>query len=89
MSRTSSIVIDLRRKRPWFCQSDMPAWLVYNAARVDLAALLARDVYLPAPRRRVHSGYPPQDGSMSGGYYSGFETQAHELWRAPGGAVAG
>ena len=41
-----------------------------------LPELLDQDVPLASQRYRVHSGYAPQRGDTSGGYYSSLETQA-------------
>ncbi len=49
-------------------------------------ALVSASSRAPAQRYRLHSGYRPQDGSTSGGYYSGFLTLAADTFAPPAGA---
>jgi len=51
--------------------------------RRDLPTLLATDVVLPAPRRRMHVGYTRQTGG-GGSYHSGVEHQEHPVIRGEG-----
>jgi C-terminal processing protease CtpA/Prc len=48
--------------------------------------LPAQEVRVPAERYLVHSGYKPQTGMTSGGYFSAFQTTLPQVFKAaPGG----
>lgn len=47
----------------------------YNTRNI-ISEILDSKITLGTIRYRLHNGYPPQDGSTSGGYYSGFTTDA-------------
>ncbi len=49
---------------------------VGNQLRTILPAILDKKITLATIRYRLHNGYAPQDGSISGGYYSGLVTDA-------------
>lgn len=49
--------------------------LNYNIQNI-LSEILDQKVTLGSIRYRIHNGYAPQDGSSSGGYYSGLVTDA-------------
>lgn len=49
-------------------------------------ALVSAPVRAPAQRYLLHSGYRPQNGRSSGGYYSGFLTLAADAFSPPAGA---
>lgn len=72
------VVLDLRRESPPGDGDSFVVAFVANSLRIDLWPLLAEQVILPAPRRRMYSGYPPQTPQGVSFYYSGFVTQDHE-----------
>jgi hypothetical protein len=55
-------VLDMRRVAPGLSRLVMP----------HLGPLLGVSLRLPSSRYRVHSGFVPESGRSSGGYYSGF-----------------
>ncbi len=86
------IVLDLRLSPGGGIGTDAEdegAWWLVRHLRDDLPRLLKTDLTLGASRRRFHSGYPPWVGQTSGGYHSGFETDAPQSLRAAPGPAAG
>jgi len=78
VGRASSIVVDLRGPEP-----DEIGNSAYVFAANANAAFPASSVASPSQRRRMHSGFVPQQGSTSGGYWSGTYEQAGELISVP------
>lgn len=70
------IVLDLRAPHSL---GDDQAWAMYRWMRDFLPQLLDRDLALAAKRFRQHSGFVPQTGGSSGGYFSAIATSAPEL----------
>src|SRR5207237_9430392 len=50
---------------------------------LDIEGLARESVTAPPSLGRLHSGYAPQDGTTSGGYYSGFITIPGITLQAP------
>ncbi len=48
--------------------------------RATLSAMLDRKIALGSLRYRIHTGYTPQDGAASNGYYSGMITNAPQTF---------
>lgn len=68
-------VLDLRRVSPGLSRLVVP----------HLGLLLGASLRLPSSRYRVHSGFVPENGRASGGYYSGFiERDGYVIARQPG-----
>src|SRR5206468_11954457 len=59
IAKAQAVVFDLRTRA-----AETPGWVLDHAAVVD------RSVPVPARRYVFRSGYPPQRGTTSGGYYS-------------------
>jgi C-terminal processing protease CtpA/Prc len=74
LRRASSIVFDLRGAEP-----DEIGNSSFIFADSVNAYLPASSVAAPSQRRRMHSGFVPQEGSTSGGYWSGTYEQAGEV----------
>jgi C-terminal processing protease CtpA/Prc len=72
--RASSIVFDLRGPEP-----DEVGGTAFIFADSVNAYLPASSVAAPSQRRRMHSGFVPQQGISSGGYWSGAYEQAGEV----------
>lgn len=72
-SKADTIILDIRRKEMPPAGDDATALFYFSQAFLQgLPALFQGECALPSTRHRVHSGYPPQLGSTSGGYTSGF-----------------
>ncbi len=72
-AKADAIVLDLRRQERPPSADDGTALFYFGQAFLQgLPALFQGECALPSTRHRVHSGYPPQLGSTSGGYTSGF-----------------
>jgi C-terminal processing protease CtpA/Prc len=69
--RASSIVFDLRGPEP--DEIGTSAYIFADSVNVYLPA---SSVAAPSQRRRMHSGFVPQQGGTSGGYWSGAYEQA-------------
>ena len=79
----TAIILDLRRtSEAPSAESDGVAWTVSMAFKADAPALSAGTLTLPAWRSRMHSGYAPQTGQTSGGYFSGFQVTEHTIVKA-------
>ena len=72
--RASSIVFDLRGAEP--SEVGNSGWIFANGVN---ALLPASSVAAPPQRRRMHSGFVPQQGTTSGGYWSGIYEQAGDV----------
>ena len=66
--RSRAIVVDIRRL------VDTPAarWPATRTLEQSLEALLDRPIRAAGSRRRMYTGHPPQRGTSSGGYSTGF-----------------
>ena len=56
-------------------------WVRY-ALEPSIPRLLTKDLILGSTRHRMHSGYVPQDGMPSGGYFSAWVTHCSLALRA-------
>ena len=65
IAKAQAVVFDLRTRA-----AETPGWVLDHAAVVD------RSVPIPARRYVFRSGYPPQRGTTSGGYYSALQLVA-------------
>ena len=73
------VVFDLRGPAP---SADEYGYTSYWFGAAGLNSLLpSRPVAAPAERRRMYSGFPPQAGGTSGGYWSGTYELAQEVFR--------
>lgn len=76
MASANAIILDLRAVP----EDETPyVWFPLN----DLfgSALVSRDSVAPAQRFLVHSGYRPQSGTSSGGYFSAFQLEHQTVFR--------
>ena len=71
--QAKSIIIDCRTGGT---KNDAALFELDYDVRNILTEILEEKVTLGSIRYRIHNGYPPQDGSSSGGYYSGLVTDA-------------
>jgi C-terminal processing protease CtpA/Prc len=79
----TAIILDLRRSSAApHADADGEAWTVSRALKTDVPALTGGTLTLPAWRSRMHSGYAPQTGQTSGGYYSGYQVTEHAAAKA-------
>jgi len=78
LKKASGVIVDLRGEDEIGFGGFVLSW-VYPL-------LPAREVRAPAERYLVHSGYRPQTGMSSGGYFSAFQTALPQVFQAaPGG----
>lgn len=77
-SRASAIIFDLRNTSS---NLETAYWL-RSAFEQGLPALLTTDLPLTTSRHRMYSGYPPQVGGTSGGYYTAWVTPQASVMRA-------
>lgn len=83
LSAAPAVIVDLRGL------ADLPGQAVYYGGRALeqlQPSLLSLPARAPAQRYVLHSGYRPQDGASSGGYYSGFLTLAADTFAPPTGS---
>jgi C-terminal processing protease CtpA/Prc len=75
ITKARSVILDLR-------QPDASAFTYYGELALrDIQDLLtAKEVQAPALRGVIRSGYRPQDGNTSGGFYTAFTSQAPEVF---------
>ena len=73
-----AVVVDLRTGEGG--ESFWSEYILRDLAR----ALVPGSVQAPTERFVMHSGYRPQSGSTSGGYYSGFVTQSADTFEPEG-----
>lgn len=72
-NKAQALIFDLRQKSLGAAEPDAMAVYYFNRAfSAAFPQLIAEDIKLPSYRYRMHSGYAPQAGNSSGGYYSGF-----------------
>ncbi len=78
LPRARAVLLDLRSPRP--LTDEQTGGFAYALSYTRLPrALTTRPCREPAMRRRGHSGFAPEDGSSSGGYYSYFYTRPGEV----------
>lgn len=83
IGKSEGILFDLRALTPGTQSGVMTAFFQ------DLSnALVARELVGPGERSLLHSGYTPQVGGTSGGYFSSFMTQAAPRFVPTAGAKA-
>lgn len=82
LSAAPAVIVDVRGMRGW---GSYYADLLLNEVR---ESLVSRPSRAPNQRYLLHSGYRPQDGGTSGGYYSGFLTVSADTFEPPAGAAA-
>ena len=71
LSAASALVFDLRpSSAPSESAKGMAAYAISESGLPGAFTTAALD--MPVERTRIHVGYPPQDGTTSGGYSSGF-----------------
>ncbi len=76
LKKAKTVVIDARNTKSDEETAEEEAYLFDNSLRGLIPALLDSPVTLASIRYRMHSGYAPQQGGTSGGYYSAFLTSA-------------
>ncbi len=82
IAKASSLVFDLRGG-----ETGVEAFYAQFVLEAFGNALVSRPVQAPAQRYLLHSGYQPQAGGGSGGYYSGFVTQFANVFEPLPGAI--
>lgn len=80
IGKASSLIVDLRGGRP-----GMVAYYVQELLEEVSGHLVSRPVQAAPKRYLIHSGYRPQAGGTSGGYYSGFVTELATVFEPLGG----
>lgn len=80
LEKDGAVILDLRGAEP-----GIDLYFVGYALEQLSGQLVGRPIQAPAQRYLLHSGYRPQEGSASGGYFSGFITQAAEVFAPPPG----
>lgn len=70
VEKSSAVVLDLRGG-----ELGIGSFFVQHFLEEISLSLVSRRSQAPAERYLIHSGYHPQGGGSSGGYYSGFVTQ--------------
>jgi len=78
LGKASRVIIDVRGEDDFGFGAYVLSWLNPQ--------LPSREVRAPAERYLVHSGYRPQSGLSSGGYFSAFQTALPELFKPSPGA---
>ena len=73
----STVIFDLRNTS----SDEETAYWFRTAFERALPLLLTADVPLATSRHRLYSGYPPQSGGTSGGYYAAWVTRQAETMR--------
>jgi hypothetical protein len=81
LGKAKGIVFDLRAITP----GTQPGMITSLFEPVE-KRLVARELVGPAERFLLHSGYTPQSGATSGGYYSAFVTSSATKWLPGPGA---
>lgn len=76
LAAAPAVIVDLRGL-------GQVSYYVYALLEQVQGALVGVPVRAPTQRYLLHSGYRPQDGGSSGGYYSGFLTLAADTFSPP------
>jgi C-terminal processing protease CtpA/Prc len=79
LAAAPAVIVDLRGL-------GQVSYYVYSMLEQIQGSLVSIPVRAPTQRYLLHSGYRPQDGGSSGGYYSGFLTLAADTFSPPAGA---
>ncbi len=74
----STVIFDLRATS----SDEIAAYSFRYSFEQALPLLLTSDLSLATSRHRLYSGYPPQSGGTSGGYYAAWVTRQAEVMRA-------
>lgn len=82
IAKASALVVDLRAGKLAEAEAFYAGYFLEQLGN----ALVSRPSRAPSQRYLLHSGYQPQAGGGSGGYYSGFVTQFATLFEPPPGA---
>lgn len=82
IEKASAVVLDLRGG-----ELGAESFFVQYFLEELAPALVGRRSQAPAERYLIHSGYRPQAGGSSGGYYSGFVTQFASVFEPRPGAT--
>ncbi|MEA2561522.1 MAG: hypothetical protein QOH06_3026 [Acidobacteriota bacterium] len=80
MGKASAVILDLRGGR-----LGMESYYVQQFLEELSVHLVSRPVQAAPKRYLIHSGYRPQIGGSSGGYYSGFVTEFADVFEPPPG----
>lgn len=83
IAEASAVVVDLRAGKRAGTAGLYAGYFLEELGN----ALVSRPSRAPSQRYLLHSGYQPQTGGTSGGYYSGFLTQHATLFEPPPGAT--
>jgi C-terminal processing protease CtpA/Prc len=83
IGESSAVIVDLRGG--W---QGVISYYVQEFLEELAPHLVSRPVQAPPKRYLIHSGYQPQAGGSSGGYYSGFVTQLATLFEPEPGRPA-
>jgi C-terminal processing protease CtpA/Prc len=84
IAKASAVIVDLRGGR-----LGMESYYVQQFLEELTGHLVSRPVQGAPQRYLIHSGYRPQAGGSSGGYYSGFVTEFATVFEPqPGGAAS-
>ncbi len=85
LASATAVIFDLRPHAPLGPENETP-WLVSAALERLAPSLVSRACQGPGSRLLLHSGYSPQSGSTSGGYFSSWVTPLPRAY-APGAGV--
>ncbi len=78
LSKAKGVLFDLRCVTSSINVTQGRMDVFFNWSQIQ-KHLSSQTLVLPAFRKRLHSGFKPEDGYTSGGYYSSFEVQNIEL----------
>lgn len=82
IGKASAVVVDLRAGKLAGAEAFYSGYFLEQLGN----ALVSRPSRAPSQRYLLHSGYQPQTGGSSGGYYSGFVTQFASVFEPLPGA---
>ncbi len=83
VGKASAVIVDLRGGR-----LGMESYYAQQFLEELSGPLASRPVQAAPKRYLIHSGYRPQAGGSSGGYYSGFVTEFADVFEPPPGSAA-
>ena len=83
VGKASAVIVDLRGGR-----LGMESYYAQQFLEELSGHLVSRPVQTAPKRYLIHSGYRPQAGGSSGGYYSGFVTEFADVFEPPPGSAA-
>ncbi|MEW6363648.1 MAG: S41 family peptidase [Acidobacteriota bacterium] len=84
IDKAKALIVDLRLGQEPTDESYMGGYILEHLA----SHLVSHPCHSPAQRYLMHSGYAPQDGTTSGGYFSAFLTMFAQSFSPSGGVVA-